>query len=102
MAKQAQDALLHDQRRARRPDSDRPLRRSRDERVLGGVCGGIAEFVGAAPRTVRVVYALSALPSLGFTAVGYLLLWLLIPAARSDPATGPLAPSGSGRLAGRS
>lgn len=47
--------------------------------MLGGVCGGIAEFVDVAPRTVRIVYALSALPSLGMTAVGYLLLWWLIP-----------------------
>jgi len=46
---------------------------------VGGVCGGIAEFVNAEPRTVRVIYLLSALPSLGFTLVGYFLLWLLIP-----------------------
>lgn len=73
------DALLHDERRGRRPATDRALRRSRAHRVLGGVCGGIAEFVDVAPRTVRIVYALSALPSLGMTAVGYLLLWWLIP-----------------------
>ncbi len=51
--------------------------------MIAGVCGGIAEFIGAKPRTVRIVYALSALPSLGFTLVGYLLLWLLIPASPS-------------------
>lgn len=75
------DGLTHDQRRARRPATDKPLRRSREHRLIGGVCGGIAEFVNADPRTVRLVYLLSALPSLGFTLVGYFLLWLLIPGA---------------------
>lgn len=78
------DALLHDERRGRRPATDRALRRSRTHRVLGGVCGGIAEFVGVAPSTVRIVYAFSALPSLGMTAVGYLLLWWLIPAKQAN------------------
>jgi len=76
------DALVHDERRGRRPTTDRALRRSRSQRVLAGVCGGIAEFVGVSPSTVRVVYALSAIPSLGMTAVGYLLLWWLIPAEK--------------------
>lgn len=67
--------------RQRRPTPARPLRRSREQRVLGGICGGIAEVVGGAPRTVRMVFALSALPSFGLTFVGYLLLWALIPSA---------------------
>jgi len=76
-----QEAHEHERRQARPPAPGLKLRRSSDERVVGGVCGGIAEFIGAKPRNVRIIYALSALPSLGFTLVGYLLLWLLIPAA---------------------
>jgi phage shock protein PspC (stress-responsive transcriptional regulator) len=53
--------------------------------VLGGVCGGVAAFVGTSAAKVRLVYALSVLLSVGTTAVGYLLLWLLIPA---EPTTG--------------
>ena len=76
-----QEVHEHERRQARPPAPGLKLRRSRDERVIAGVCGGIAEFIGAKPRTVRIIYALTALPSLGFTLVGYLLLWLLIPAA---------------------
>lgn len=74
------DALPHDQRRARRPDTDRRLRRSRTDRVLGGVCAGIAAFVGARSSHVRLLYALSVPLSMGITAAGYPLLWLIIPA----------------------
>ena len=75
----ATDPLPHQHRRARRPASAVPLRRSRTERVLGGLCGGIAAFVGARPRDVRIVYAVSAMLSLGVTAVGYPVLCLLVP-----------------------
>ena len=73
-------ALAHDQRRARKPFTDRRFARSRSDWVLGGVCGGIAAFIGASSTNVRLLYALSVLLSVGTTAVGYLLLWLLIPA----------------------
>jgi phage shock protein PspC (stress-responsive transcriptional regulator) len=48
---------------------------------VAGVCGGIAAFTGAPPTAVRVVVALSLVPSIGVTAVGYLLLWWLVPVA---------------------
>lgn len=79
--------LLHDQRRARRPASaTAPLRRSRSERMLVGVCGGIARFVGARPRTVRLIWVASLVPSLGFTALAYPAMWWLLPLeAPADP-----------------
>lgn len=72
-------ALGHDQRRARKPYTDRRFTRSSTDKVLGGVCGGIAAFTGISSRKVRIVYAISAVVSIGTTAVGYPLLWLLIP-----------------------
>lgn len=75
------DGLLHDQRRARRPDTRARLRRSRDQRVLAGVCGGIAAYVDAAPGTVRAVFALSLIPSIGVSGLAYLVLWWLLPQA---------------------
>jgi len=56
--------------------------------VLGGVCAGIAELVGADVRTVRLLFVLSGPPSLGFTFLGYLLLWLMIPAAPATSGAG--------------
>lgn len=75
------DPLPHDQRRARRPTGAAgPLRRSSRDRVVAGVCGGIAEFVGARPWHVRALWLVSLLPSLGITLWAYPMLWLLLPA----------------------
>ena len=74
------DPLAHEQRRARRPvGADRPLRRARTGRVLGGVCAGIAAFVGARAWTVRAIWLVSLVPSLGITALAYPAAWLLLP-----------------------
>lgn len=89
------DPLPHAQRRARRPlGADAPLRRRTRGRVVAGVCGGIAAFVGARPWQVRALWIVSLLPSLGLTALAYPALWLLLPpdARVVDDATGASAP----------
>lgn len=59
--------------------SRRPLRRSRRRRIVAGVCGGIAEWLGWRPLAVRVLFVLvGALPFLSGIVV-YLVLWLVIP-----------------------
>ncbi len=73
------DALPHNQRRARRPQTDAKLRRSRQDRVLTGVLGGIAEFVGASPKAVRIIFSVATFFSGGILAIGYVLLWWLVP-----------------------
>ncbi len=89
------DPLRHEQRRARRPlGADAPLLRSR-RRLLGGVCGGIANFVGARAGVVRSIWLLSLLPSLGITALAYPAMWLLLPLE-------PASPRGSARADGGS
>lgn len=94
------DPLMHDQRRARRPHgAGRPLRRVRDGRRLGGVCGGIATFVDGSPTAVRAIWLFSLVPSLGITALAYPVAWLLIPAeprpAGADDPTGGTATGAS-------
>jgi phage shock protein C len=57
----------------------RPLRRSRRHRIVAGVCGGLAEWVGWRPILVRVLFVLvGALPFLSGILV-YAVLWMLIP-----------------------
>ncbi len=73
------DALPHDQRRARRPQTEAKLRQSRRDRVLTGVLGGIAEFVGASPKAVRIIFSVATFFSGGILAIGYILLWWLMP-----------------------
>jgi len=75
------DGLLHDQRRARRPATRATLRRASDDRLLAGVCGGIAAYVDASPTTVRAIFALSLIPSIGVSGLAYLVLWWLLPQA---------------------
>ena len=55
------------------------LRRSADDRMLAGVAGGIARYLGADVTLVRVITAALAL----FTGAGaalYIAAWLFIPA----------------------
>jgi phage shock protein PspC (stress-responsive transcriptional regulator) len=66
--------------------SRRTLRRSRRHRIVAGVCGGLAEWLGWRPTVVRVLFVLvGALPFLSGILV-YLVLWLLIPQGEALPA----------------
>ena len=60
------------------------LRRSRDDRWLGGVCGGIARFTDVESWVWRLLFALLALCA-GTGALLYLLMWILIPADPLGP-----------------
>ena len=53
------------------------LYRSEDDRILGGVCGGLAEIYDFDPSIVRLAALLLILS--GVTPVLYLAAWLVIP-----------------------
>lgn len=56
------------------------LTRSRENRVIAGVCAGLAERLGWRPRTVRLLFVLSCLlPGPQFLI--YIVLWIIMPAA---------------------
>ena len=58
----------------------RKLARSRDNRMIAGVCGGFAEYFGWTPWIVRFIYVLVTILSAAFPGILiYLLLWLLMP-----------------------
>jgi phage shock protein PspC (stress-responsive transcriptional regulator) len=65
------------------------LYRSND-RILGGVCGGIAEYFGIDPSLVRIAWVILTLAA-GSGILLYLLAWLIIP---SSPYATSSAPSG--------
>lgn len=54
------------------------LYRSRSERWLAGVCGGIGNYFNTDPTVVRVIFVLAAL-IMGGGLLIYLILWLIIP-----------------------
>ncbi len=60
--------------------TNRKLRRSRRNRHLAGVCGGLAEFFGISALWFRLAFVLAFIPG-GVPGIGlYLLCWLVIPA----------------------
>lgn len=57
-----------------------PLLRSRNDKIFGGVCGGIARWLGWSSDLVRVLYVLVSVLSAAFPGLlVYLLLWVLMP-----------------------
>jgi len=60
------------------------LFRPRDERILAGVCAGLALRFGLRPWTVRILFLLSCLlPGPQFLA--YIVLWILMPSEQRRP-----------------
>jgi len=60
-------------------DAPKRLRKSRN-RMIAGVCGGIAEWLGWDPTLVRVLYVLISIFSAGFPGIlVYIILWIVMP-----------------------
>lgn len=59
--------------------SSRPKRLYRDEhnKVLGGVCSGIANYFGVEPLLVRILWIFL----IGVNILGYLILWIAVPSS---------------------
>ncbi|HSK92168.1 MAG TPA: PspC domain-containing protein [Euzebyales bacterium] len=56
----------------------RRLYRSRRHRIIAGVCGGLAEYLGWTPTSVRLLTLLSFLLP-GTQVVIYIILWIIVP-----------------------
>lgn len=64
----------------------RTLRRSRTDRVLGGVCGGFARYLNIDPTLARVLYILATLMTGGAFVIAYAIFWLVMP---QEPTAAP-------------
>jgi len=59
-----------------------PLQLSNRNKMIGGVCGGIAEWLGWDVTLVRVLYVVVSVVSVAFPGIFvYLVLWALMPRA---------------------
>ncbi len=57
-----------------------PLRRSRANRMIAGVCGGLADWLGWDATLVRILYVLVSICSAGFPGLlVYVILWIVMP-----------------------
>lgn len=60
------------------PAAGKKLYRSRKNRYLAGVCGGLGEYLGIDPTIVRLLWVLFTL-LYGAGLLGYIIAWLIIP-----------------------
>lgn len=79
------------------------IMRSRKERMIGGVCGGVAEHFNVDATLVRLIFVLITLVD-GIGLLAYLVLWLVMPEAplAESAAAGPAAsadPAGGAQAA---
>jgi phage shock protein PspC (stress-responsive transcriptional regulator) len=57
-----------------------PVLRSRDDRMIAGVCGGLAKALGWNSTTVRILYVIVSILSAAFPGTfAYIILWIVMP-----------------------
>jgi phage shock protein PspC (stress-responsive transcriptional regulator) len=71
----------------------RRLTRSRSDKMLGGVAGGLGEHFDADPMLFRVGFVLSTLLLSGAGLVAYLVLLAVVPKTGEEPGPGMPAPA---------
>ena len=58
----------------------KPLRRSRSNKMIAGVVGGLADYWGLDPTLARVIFVVVSILSAAFPGIlVYAVLWLVIP-----------------------
>lgn len=61
------------------------LTRSNSDRIIGGVCGGLAEYFNIDSAIVRLVFVLAVLS--GISPLVYLVLWIVMPEQKTTAPT---------------
>jgi phage shock protein C len=65
-------------------EEPRKLYRSRNQRMVAGVCGGLAEYFNVDATLIRVLFLILAVVG-GSGLVIYLLMWIIVPDAGKVP-----------------
>jgi len=76
------------------PSSTRVLRRSKTDRVLAGVAGGLGRYLGVDPIILRIAFVVLTLAGLSGVLV-YIIGWIAIPEEKEGENIGAAAPSGA-------
>ncbi|HVG65480.1 MAG TPA: PspC domain-containing protein [Actinomycetota bacterium] len=61
------------------PGTPKRLVRRRDDRMVAGVCSGVAAYLGVDVTLVRLLTVIGAIISFGTVAIAYVVGWLLMP-----------------------
>ena len=55
------------------------LRRSKSNRMLAGVCGGLSEFFGISSFWIRLAFVIALIPGGVPGILAYILIWMIVP-----------------------
>ena len=80
--------------------TEKRLQRSNDDRWVGGVCGGLADYTGVDAGLIRLIVAVATILGLGSLILAYIVAWVIMPLEdpaahqprRPTPRGGPPAP----------
>lgn len=64
------------------------LYRCRENRIIGGVCGGLGKYLGVDPTAIRLIYIILAL-WFGFGILAYIIFLILVPEEPMDSTITP-------------
>lgn len=60
-------------------DGTKKLYRSRKQRMIAGVCGGLGEYFGVDPTVMRVLFVVATVLGFGSAILVYLILLIVVP-----------------------
>lgn len=61
------------------PFEPKRLYRTQDNKVIGGVCGGLGEYFNVDPNLIRVIAAILLFVTFFTCAIVYIIMWIVIP-----------------------
>jgi phage shock protein PspC (stress-responsive transcriptional regulator) len=65
-------------------DSDKKLFRSRSQKMVGGVCGGLSEYFDIDVSVVRVLWVIGTFLSIGLGILAYIVMLIIFPEQPDD------------------
>ncbi len=65
--------------------TEKRLQRSDDDRWIGGVCGGLADYTGVDAGLIRLLVAVGTILGFGSLILAYVVAWVIMPKADPRP-----------------
>ena len=60
------------------------LYRNKKEKMIGGVCAGLGNFLDVDPTIIRLGWAILTILSIGVGIIAYLVAWAIIPEEKAS------------------
>jgi phage shock protein PspC (stress-responsive transcriptional regulator) len=73
------------------------LYRSKKEQMLGGICGGLAEYIEVDPSIIRLVFVVLIVLSWGIFILVYIAAWIIVPVSPEESTLLTTRPEGEGQ-----